>query len=201
MKPDGAKFISEAMHRDEDYEATFEGEINGRISVGLREADLDKRNRYRSKVYEPLAEAALSQGDQVDAIATAIGEVTTMGFPATGTNNPQLEKETEMNAARAALQEGKVKATQSGFSKEYSRRRRTLAEIQQAEQEIFDKRWYDRHVSSGRPKVGRKPAKRIEKKYGKKNLGPYTDFEWGVLAGRHYALRWVLGFEWECGDT
>ena len=83
----------------------------------------------------------------------------------------------------------------------HSRRRRALAEIQQAEQEIFDKRWYQRHLSLGQPKVGRKPAKRIEKKYGKKNLGPYDDFEWGVLAGRHYALRWVLGYEWEFGDT
>ena len=116
-------------------------------------------------------------------------------------NNPQLKKATEMNAARAALQEAKVKATQPGFSKEYSRRRRALAEIQQAEQEIFDKRWYQRHLSLGRPTAGRKPAKRIEKKYGKKNLGPYDDFEWGVLAGRHYALRWVLGCEWELGDT
>jgi hypothetical protein len=50
VKPDGAKFISEAMHREEDCEATFEGGINGTISVGLREANLDKRDRYRSKV-------------------------------------------------------------------------------------------------------------------------------------------------------
>ena len=99
-----------------------------------------------------------------------------------------------------AAQKAKVKA-QSGVSKEYSGRRRTLAEIQQAEQEIFDKRWYVHHMSSGAPSVGRKAAKRIEKKYGKKDLGPYTDFEWGVLAGRHYALRWVLGDEWEDGDT
>lgn len=48
------------MHRVEDHEATFEDEINGTISVGLREADLDERNRYRSRVYESLAEAALS---------------------------------------------------------------------------------------------------------------------------------------------
>ena len=38
-----------------------------------------------------------------------------------------------MNAAIAALQEAKVKATQSGVSTEYSGRRRTLAEIRQAE--------------------------------------------------------------------
>jgi hypothetical protein len=95
----------------------------------------------------------------------------------------------------------KVKATQSGVSTEYSGRFRTRAEIKRAEQEIFDKRWYDRHVSSGRPKVGREAAKRIEKRYGKKNLGPYDDFDWGVLAGRHYALRWMLGDEWSNGDT
>jgi len=45
---------------NEDYEATFEGEIDGTISVCLREADLDRRNRYRSKVYESLVEATLS---------------------------------------------------------------------------------------------------------------------------------------------
>jgi len=55
---------------------------------------LDERKRCRSKVYESLAEAALSQGDQADATAIAIGEVTTTGFPATGTNNPQIKKET-----------------------------------------------------------------------------------------------------------
>ena len=99
-----------------------------------------------------------------------------------------------MNAA-------KVKATQSLVSKEYSGRFRTRAVIQRAEEEIFDKRWYDRHVSGGRPKVGREAANRIEKKYGKKNLGPYDDFDWGVLAGRHYALRWMLGDEWSNGDT
>jgi hypothetical protein len=105
-----------------------------------------------------------------------------------------------MKAAIAALQEAKVKA-QSGVSTEHCGRFRTRAEIQSAEEEIFDKVWYDRHVSSGRPKVGREPAKRIEKKYGKKNLGPYDDFEWGVLKGRFYAIRWVLGDEWTNGDT
>ena len=99
-----------------------------------------------------------------------------------------------MNAA-------KVKATQSLVSKEDSGRFRTRAEIQRAEQEIFEQAWYERHVSGGRPKVGREGAKRIEKKHGKKNLGPYDDFELGVLKGRLYAIRWVLGDEWSDGDT
>ena len=44
-------------------------------------------------------------------------------------------------------------------------------------------------------------AKEMEKKYGKKNLGPYSDFEWGMLNGRLETLRWVLGEDWGMLDS
>ena len=44
-------------------------------------------------------------------------------------------------------------------------------------------------------------AKEIEEKYGRHNLGPYTDFEWGMLTGKMVALRWVMGCQWDDLDT
>ncbi len=78
---------------------------------------------------------------------------------------------------------------------------RKKAEIQKAEQELFDKRWYRKHRASGSPKVGEKAARKIEKKYGKENLRVDNDYKQGMLDGKHSAIRWVLGDEWDNLDT
>ncbi len=91
---------------------------------------------------------------------------------------------------------------------------RSLKEIKKAEDEYYCKRWYDRHMMSWHARheerfkdslkimiEAHKEAKRIEKKYGMKNLGPYSEYEWGMLAGKHSALRWVLGEDWDMLDT
>ncbi len=102
---------------------------------------------------------------------------------------------------------------------------RTLSEILHAEFELTDKVWYNRHqyamyqIEKGKIKVidskdastanpqktytkeiwegAKKAAKKMEKKYGKENLGPWDNFEWGMINGKLSALRWVLGEDWD----
>jgi hypothetical protein len=107
---------------------------------------------------------------------------------------------------------------------------RGLTEILEAEDLLFNQVWYNRHwnlrmgVQEGRIKIvdhetyphrpGTKEtvqrdvwkgalesAKRVERRFGKKNLGPWDDFEWGMINGKLSALRWVLGDEWDMLDT
>ncbi|MER9891871.1 DUF4062 domain-containing protein [Mesorhizobium sp. M0119] len=84
--------------------------------------------------------------------------------------------------------------------------RRNDSAILAAYNEFWDKVWWNRHqnllyrIRQGEdvtiPESGYKAARRIERKYGKKNLG-WADFEWGLLSGRMSALSWVMGSEWE----
>jgi hypothetical protein len=108
------------------------------------------------------------------------------------------------------------------FEYSFDQEPRGLYEILKAEDLLFHQIWYNRHwnmraqIKDGTIKIvdeatyPRKPgepetisrntlklairaAKRTEQEYGKKNLGPWDDFEWGMINGKLSALRWALG--------
>lgn len=91
---------------------------------------------------------------------------------------------------------------------------RTLAEIQEAEQEFFDHIWHERHLvfrhryehgeddrtTEGTDRVALEAAERVKAR--RPGLRPVeSDFEWGMWNGKLSALRWVLGSEWDFLDT
>lgn len=91
---------------------------------------------------------------------------------------------------------------------------RSIEEIRAVEDEISNRVWYDRHqllVDSAASQclcpecaglaAGEAAAQKLEEKYGAEDLGPYDDFNWGMLNGRLSALRWVLGGDWDTLDT
>lgn len=91
---------------------------------------------------------------------------------------------------------------------------RNQSEIVGAEEEFFDRIWHERHLvainraeESGEDTTkgvwiaAKEAADRIKARHGEGNLGPYEDFQWGMLNGKLSALRWVLGDEWDFLDT
>lgn len=97
---------------------------------------------------------------------------------------------------------------------DFSNQPRRTDEILESLELLWDQIWYNRHkcrmnrIETGKVdeapeivKLAKAAAKRVEKRRGKENLGPWNDFEWGMLNGKMSALRWVLGDEWDFLDT
>lgn len=93
---------------------------------------------------------------------------------------------------------------------------RRLDEIMAAETEMFDRVWYHRSLMLEHrlleqgdevevrrvQQLAAKGRARVEASYTMPGqLGPYSDFELGMLNGKLSALRWVLGSEWDFLDT
>jgi hypothetical protein len=91
---------------------------------------------------------------------------------------------------------------------------RSEEEIGSAIDDFFNKIWYDRHqvlkynIEAGKETVNsdiwikaEEAARKIEAKYPKSELGPHSDFDWGMINGKLSALRWVMGDEWDFLDT
>jgi hypothetical protein len=107
---------------------------------------------------------------------------------------------------------------------------RRLTEIVDAIDEFVTKVWYNRHqvwrekIEEGNIEIVEKEtfpikdhktrpiqrdiwegalraAAKVEERFGLENLGPWDDFEWGMINGKLSALRWVLGDDWDMLDT
>lgn len=55
----------------------------------------------------------------------------------------------------------------------------------------------DRFISRKTWENALKSATRTEKRLGRENLGPWSDFDVGMLNGKLSALRWAQGGEWD----
>jgi len=99
---------------------------------------------------------------------------------------------------------------------------RNLSEIMPLLDKLWDQIWYNRHqnlaykievgevgiIDEYNPKEHQRTvvrsvwegalasARRMEEKWPGE-LGPWDDFEWGMLSGKMSALRWVLGEDWD----
>lgn len=91
---------------------------------------------------------------------------------------------------------------------------RSIDEISKAENEFYERVWLDRHLMLMNNCYGKKDtiddkileeaqksADKLINKYGEDDVGPYSDFEWGMINGKLSALRWVLGCEWDMLDS
>jgi PIN domain len=87
----------------------------------------------------------------------------------------------------------------------YNRHWNLRIAIERGKHKLVTKEEWDRHSPKRQHKMtidtvwegALAAAKRTEQEVGLENLGPWTDFEWGMINGKLSALRWVMGSEWD----
>jgi hypothetical protein len=117
------------------------------------------------------------------------------------------------------------------FEQTWQQEPRGLSELLAAHEKLWRQVWYNRHryrewmVQRGKIKIvsrdvwekggqdnqsqitdeiwkgALRAAKRTKRELGKNNVGPWTDFDWGMINGKLSAIRWVMGDEWDMLDT
>lgn len=132
-----------------------------------------------------------------------------------------------INLAECLRRIDPMRVTHFMWEQEWSQEPRSLAEMIKAMDILSQQIWYNRHmnraqlIEKGKIKIvdrstwekgkrdnqrtiideiwkgALKAARATEKRLGKKNIGPWTDFEWGMLNGKLSALRWMLGEDWD----
>jgi hypothetical protein len=132
-----------------------------------------------------------------------------------------------INLAECLRRIDPMRVTHHMWEQEWSQEPRSLTEILKAMDTLTQQIWYNRHmnrvylIERGKIKVvdratwekgkrdnqrliideiwkgALKAARATEKRLGKENVGPWTDFEWGMLNGKLSALRWMLGEDWD----
>jgi hypothetical protein len=94
----------------------------------------------------------------------------------------------------------------------YNRHKYHAWEIETGKVKIVTKADYDKLIAKDRRKhskiiidsvweLGKAAARKVEARRGLDKLGPWTDFEWGMVNGKLSAIRWMLGDEWDMLDT
>jgi len=86
---------------------------------------------------------------------------------------------------------GLIDAVERGRTKVVSRKEYEKAKPKDQRKMIVQDIWDGMHAG----------MRKMEEELGKKNLGPWSDFEWGMINGKLSALRWVLGDDWDMLDT
>src|SRR5207244_1415287 len=93
------------------------------------------------------------------------------------------------------------------FAFDIAEQPRRTDEILEAIDLLWHQVWYNRHMvrrqriemgeeapsSPEVERVAQESEERVRAKYGIENLGPWDDFEWGMINGKLSALNWVLG--------
>jgi len=132
-----------------------------------------------------------------------------------------------INLAECLRRIDPMRVTHFMWEQEWSQEPRSLTEMLKAMDTLTQQIWYNRHmnraylIEKGKVRIvdratwekgkrdnqrtiideiwkgALKAARATEKRLGKENVGPWTDFEWGMLNGKLSALRWMLGEDWD----